>query len=72
MKTWTHIALLISQNGNILTAFPTATLIFTLSFYTINKRKENKTNTTAYKKLAEQDQKIIKAVKKHSNKQSSR
>lgn len=64
MKTWTHIALLISQNGNILTAFPTAALIFTVSFYIIDKRKEKKTNTTAYKKLAEQDQKIIDAVKK--------
>jgi exosortase len=52
MKTWAHIALLISQNGNILTAFPTAALIFTLSFYTINKRKEKKTNINAYKKIS--------------------
>jgi len=64
MKTWAQIALLISQNGNILTAFPTAALIFTISFYFINNRKEKKTNTTTYKKLAEQDQKIIDAVKK--------
>jgi exosortase len=64
LKTWTHIALLISQNGNILTAFPTTALIFTVSFYVINKRKEKKTNTTAYKKLAQQDRKIIYAVKK--------
>lgn len=64
MKTWAHIALLISQNRNILTAFPTAALIFTVSFCIINKRKEKKTNINAYKKLAEQDREIIDAVKK--------
>lgn len=64
MKTWIPIALLFSQNGNILTAFSTAALIFTVSFYVINKRKEKKTNTIAYKKIAEQDRKIIDAVKK--------
>jgi len=63
MKTWAQIALLISQNGNTITAFPTAGLILILSFYILNERKEKKTNTKAYEKLLEKDKKILQAIK---------
>ena len=68
MKTWSQIALLISQNGNILTMFPIATLIFTLTFYIISQKREKKTNLKVYKKLADEDQKIIEAVKETQQK----
>ncbi|UCE29216.1 MAG: exosortase/archaeosortase family protein [Candidatus Bathyarchaeota archaeon] len=64
LKTWVPIALLISQNGYTLTAFPTAALILALVFYTLTQRKEKKTNTKAYNKLTKQDRKIMRAVKK--------
>lgn len=63
MKTWAQIALLISQNGNTLTAFPTVVLILILSFHILNDRKEKRTNTKAYKKLLEKDKKILQAIK---------
>jgi exosortase/archaeosortase family protein len=68
LKTWVQIALLISKNGSTLVAFPTVALLFILAYNTTTRRKERKTNTKAYKKLAEQNQKIINSVKKTQQK----
>jgi exosortase len=62
IKTWSQVALLISQSGDkliIITAVFLATLYV---FHQFEKRKGKRQNTTAYNKLSEPNKQIIEAV----------
>jgi exosortase len=62
IKTWSQIALLISQNGDKLIT-PTIVLLgIVLVLSTLEKRKERKQNRIAYQKLSEANRQIIDAV----------
>lgn len=59
IKTWSQIALFLSQNGDKLVTLTTAILAGTVIFYVLNRRRERKTNFYAYKKLSEPTRQII-------------
>jgi len=62
IKTWSQVALLISQNGDEL-IISTITLIgVVLALYTFERRKERKLNATSYQKLSKPNKQIIDAV----------
>ena len=62
IKTWTQIALTISQNGPASTA-ATATLLATmLILYTFNNRREKRRNYEVYQKLSKTTKQIIDAL----------
>jgi len=72
IKTWSQIALLISQNGIALIATTIATLATILTYLAIKKREEKKFNLNLYIKLASKEEKlIIKAVHQASKKDGS-
>jgi hypothetical protein len=62
IKTWSQIALLISQNGDKLITTTIALLCVILISCNLEKRKERKQNTVAYQKLSNADKQIINAV----------
>jgi exosortase/archaeosortase family protein len=62
IKTWSQIALLISQNGDKLITATMALLGVILISYNLEKRKERKRNTVAYQKLSKADKQIINAT----------
>ena len=62
IKTWSQIALLISQNSDKLIIATMALLSVVLIFYNLEKRKERKKNTIAYQKLSKANKQIINAV----------
>jgi exosortase len=59
IKTWSQIALLISQNGIILITVTTALLTTILSYQVIKDREKRKSNLKIYNKLALQQEKLI-------------
>jgi exosortase len=62
IKTWSQIALLLSQQGAYL-APTTSTLLIPLAvLYTFQKRKQRKANTIAYQKLSEPNKRIIDTI----------
>jgi exosortase len=64
IKTWAQISMFISQNG-INLAFTTSAFTFaTAMVYLYEKRRQEKTRTSAYKKLAFRDQQLIDAIRK--------
>ena len=70
IKTWTQIALTISQNGPALIAITTTLLTVLLTLHTIRNHQERKSNLKAYQKLADKKEKqILKAV--HQTKPST-
>jgi exosortase len=68
IKTWTQIALTISQNGPALTATTATLLAITLAFQIFESRKERKSILRLYNKLAFQDKLILRAVAQASRK----
>jgi exosortase len=62
IKTWSQMALLISENGDRLIIATTALLSAVLIFHNLEKRKERKQNTIAYQKLSKANKQIINAV----------
>jgi len=62
IKTWSQIALMISQNGDKLVAATTAILAAICTLYLLNKANERKQNTTAYTKLSQTSKNVIEAV----------
>ena len=70
IKTWSQIALLISQNGINLIAITIALLAIILSYQIIKNRGEKKSNLKLYNKLAPQEEKLIlKAAHEASKKE---
>jgi exosortase len=62
IKSWTQIALTISQNGPALTATTTALLAITVILFTLNDRREKDKNYKVYQKLSKTTKQIIDAV----------
>jgi len=62
IKTWSQIALFLSQNGNKLVTATIAILAGIVIFYLFERRKERKTNFHTYKKLPKPSQQIIDAT----------
>jgi len=62
IKTWTQISLLLSQNGAYLATITTALLAPVTILYALEKRKQRKANSKAYKKLAKPNKQIIDAI----------
>jgi exosortase len=62
VKTWTQIALAISQNGPALATVTASILAATLIFGIVQTRRNRKAKTNAYKKLSEPDQQLIEVV----------
>jgi len=59
IKTWSQIALLISQNGITLIAITIALLVTILSYQVIKNREEKRSNLKLYNKLALKEEKLI-------------
>jgi hypothetical protein len=68
IKTWSQIALVLSQNGDKLVAITTIMLAGTIIFYAFERRRERKTNFLAYKKLSETSKHIIDATRETEKK----
>jgi exosortase len=68
IKTWTQVALTISQNGPALTATTATLLAITLAFQIFESRKERRSILRLYNKLAFQDKLILRAVAQASKK----
>jgi len=62
IKTWSQIALLLSQQGAYLALTISALLIPLAILYILQERKQRKANTAAYQKLPTQNKQIIDAV----------
>lgn len=62
IKTWSQIAMLISQNGDKLITATMALLGVILISYTLEKKKGKKQSTVAYQKLSKTDKQIINAA----------
>jgi exosortase len=62
IKTWSQIALLLSQQGAYLAPTISALLIPLAILYILQERKQRKANTAAYQKLSNQNKQIIDAV----------
>jgi len=62
IKTWSQIALLLSQNGVHLAATLSALLPAIVVLYALEKRKQRKANVKAYQKLSKPNKQIIDTV----------
>ena len=62
IKTWSQIALLLSQNSPYLATATTLTLPILAIIYAFETIKQRKTNTKAYQKLSKPNQQLIKIV----------
>ena len=63
IKTWSQIALTISQNGPTLIAITTLTFATVATAYITQQQLQKRTNEKAYQKLSEKDKKIVQATK---------
>jgi exosortase len=69
IKTWTAIALTVSQNGIALAETTTAFLAVTIISYLFQNKQKRKANTIAYGKLSSIDQQIVNTIwKMHKEK----
>jgi exosortase len=68
VKTWTQIALTISQNGQTLTAATLTLLAITIAYQKLQNRREKKSNIKLYDKLSEQHKQVIQAAQLASKK----
>ena len=59
IKSWSLVALLISQNATILIAIITTLLAITLAYQTAKNQKRKNLNLKAYNKLVSQEEKLI-------------
>jgi hypothetical protein len=64
IERWSPVALLISRNGDTLIILTSALLCSLIPLYIIDKRRNRRENTIAYKKLSLVNQKLIKAIHK--------
>lgn len=64
IKTWTQIAILISQNGDTLIAITTGMLFVVVAILVLEKRKERKLDANAYQKLSKPVKQIINIIHK--------
>jgi exosortase len=62
IKSWSPVALLLSQNGDKLTLLSFSSLVGIIVIYLLDKRKRGKANFTAYQKLSNPNKQIIDAV----------
>jgi len=62
IKTWSQVALIISQNGDRLTAVTTAILAAIFALRLFETAKERKQNTNTYRKLPQASKQVIEAV----------
>ena len=62
IKTWTHVAILISQNSGKLTAITTGLLIVLVAILVFERNKERKANANAYQKLSEPVKQTINII----------
>ena len=62
IKTWTQIAILISQSGDKLTAITTGLLILVVAIFVLERKKERKVNANAYQKLSKPNKEIINII----------
>jgi len=65
IKNWSQIALLITQNGNILITATMISLVTILTYQFIKERERKKSNFRVYSKLASEEERLIlQAVEK--------
>jgi len=64
IKTWSQVALALSQNGSTLIAITTLALTTIATAWIIQQLTEKKTNQRVYEKLSEKDKQMLLAVKK--------
>jgi len=62
IKIWMPVAILISENGDKLTAITTVLLIMVTALYAFERRKKRKTNTNIYRKLSRPVKQIVDVV----------
>ena len=62
IKTWSQIALLLSQNGDKLVAATTMLLAAALILHAFEKRRERNANANVYNKLSKANKQVIDAV----------
>ena len=62
IKTWSQIALVIAQNGNILIMITTMALLGIVMIQVIKNQKEKESNLKVYNKLASEEKLILQAV----------
>jgi exosortase len=62
IKTWSQIALLLSQEGAYLVIITSALLAAVIILYVLETRKQRKSNATAYQKLSKPNKQIIDIV----------
>jgi exosortase len=62
IKAWSHIALLLSQNGDKLLAITSTLLVAVVALAFIDRRKTRKLNYQAYQKLSAPNKQLIDAV----------
>jgi exosortase len=63
IKTWSQIALLLSQNGGLFSLVAGALLSVITVFYLVETRKQRKGNLQAYQKLSTTSKELIDAVR---------
>ncbi len=63
IKTWSQIALALSQNGPTLIAITTLTLTTIITAWVIQQQMQKRTNKKAFQKLPEKDKKILQTIK---------
>lgn len=62
IKTWTQMAILISQNGDTLIVIIIGLLTLVIGFYVLERRRERKTNTHTYQKLSNPNKHLIDTI----------
>lgn len=62
IKTWSAMAIFLSQNGNILLTIPITLLVGIALFCSYNKRKQKRRNFQTYKKLSKPNQQVIQTI----------
>ena len=62
IKIWMPVAILISENGDKLTAITTVLLIMVTALYAFERREKRKTNANIYRKLSKPVKQIVDVV----------
>jgi len=62
IKTWSHIALLISESGSYLLLIAAAALVVVIFFQIFKVIKTKRTNFKAFQKLSKEDRAIVEAI----------
>ena len=62
IKTWTPVAILISEDGDKLSIIPAVLLIAVMALYAFERRKKRKMNINTHRKLSRSAKQIIHAI----------